>query len=257
MNQRKMLSVVIGIILVCSLSLGQGIRQWVDTLYQPQGTYGLTYNTTNNRIYVTNINTRTIEIVSSDSLHTRYGTIPTPMGDTGYTDIKYCAYDNTFWVLSLKNKMVYKVNPTGTVLRSFNSPATDYPVGLAWDNATRTMYVSDRRTTGGTFPAYIYVCDTLGNTIRRMDHPIRAWFGPRCLSFAPQSGSRPAMLLNAYTFFNSSSLLDSAGVFALDPLTARVINFFRYRPTDTCNIRGVEYDPRNTSYWVGLYQYGT
>jgi hypothetical protein len=153
---------------------------------------------------------------------------------------------------------VYKINPSGSVLRSFIGPANDYPAGLAWDEATRTLYISDRRSSGGAL-GYIYVCDTLGNLFRRMDHPGTAWYGPRGLAYLPANGGNGPYLLNAYTFFNSSSQLDSAGVFALDPQTGDIVDFFRYCWTtnDSSNIRGVEVDTRNGDYWINLFQYGT
>ncbi len=257
MDLKKSIFVIVAILMICSIGFGQGQRIWLATVY-PQGFYGLSYNPNNNRVYYLNVRANVISIVSSDSLFTSLGTIPTPNNDTMFTDIKYCAYDNTFWLLNMQLKRVYKINTSGTVLRSFPLSALDYAVGLAWDNDTRTIYIADRRTAGNATPKYIYVFDTLGTQIRRMNHPVSTpWFGPRCLTFAPRSGTRPAMLLNAYTFFNSSQALDSAGVFALNPQNCQVLNYFRVQPVDTCNIRGIEYDPRNNTYWVSLYQYGT
>jgi len=247
-------------ILVCvlaSLCYGIGERLWLRTMY-PSSNYGITYNPTNNRVYYTKFYQRYIYIVSADSFCTSYGTIPTPNNESACVDIKYCSYDNTFWVLSNLTKRVYKISPTGTVLRWFNSPANDYPSGLAWDAQNRQLYIADRRTAGGA-QAYIYCCDTMGNVIRQMNHPINAWYGPRGLVYVPPDAGHPAYLLNVYTFFNSSSLLDSAGVFALNPQNCQVMGFFRYNhPTnDSSNIRGIEYDPRDRTYWVSLFLYGT
>lgn len=249
---------VIGLIVLSSVVSAQGTRLWTKVAPGPasSGLYGVAYNPSNQRLYYLDYHATVIHISSSDDNLTYYGTIPAPTSDSNCTDIKYCTYDNTFWVLNNRLKMVFKINSSGTVLRSFSSPATDYPVGLGWDEATRTMYISDRRTAGGTFPAYIYVCDTSGNTIRRMDHPISAWFGPRCLVYKPRVGNVGPFLLNVYTFFNSSLLLDSAGVFALDPQTGRVLNYFRFLPNDTCNLRGIDIDPRDGNYFVGIFQYG-
>jgi len=242
-------------VLATPMLWGIGERLWLTT-NAVQSNYGIAYNPNNNRIYFCKAYTRYIYIVSSDSLLTSYGTIPTPNNDSACVDLKYCAYDNTFWVLNQMYKRIYKVTTAGAVLRTINIPAVDYATGLAWDNANRQLYVADRRTTGGA-QAYIYVFDTLGGQVRRMNHAGTAWYGPRGLAYVPANGPNPATLLNAYTFFNSSSTLDSGGVFALNPATAAVMNFFRCVPNDSMNIRGVEFDPRNGNYWVNLFQYGT
>ncbi|OGC42944.1 hypothetical protein A2Y85_00875 [candidate division WOR-3 bacterium RBG_13_43_14] len=257
MRLKWVLMILVCLMLVSSFGHSIGERLWLRT-HSVQGNYGLTYDPTIDRIYFVKFYTRYIYIVSTDSFCTSYGTIPTPNNDSACVDIKYCAYDNTFWVLSKINFRVYKINHSGTVLRYFTCPANDYPAGLAWDETNRQLYITDRRTVGGA-QGYIYVCDTLGNQIRVMNHPGTAWYGPRGLAWQPAVGGEGPYLLNVYTFFNSSSALDSAGVFKLDPQTGSAVDFFRYcHPSnDSSNIRGVEVDPRDGSYWINLFQYGT
>ena len=258
MVKKIIFSSLVLLVITTSITFAAGERYWLRELY-PQGIYGITYNPNTNRIYYVNYTTQVIYIASSDSFVTSYGTIPTPNNDSGCVDLKYCAYDNTFWVLNKRHKAVYKINTSGTVLRSFSVSYMDYPCGLAWDNINRQIYISDRRTSGGQ-TQYIYCLDTMGTVIRQMNHPYQgAWYGTRCLDYVPAQGGNPAHLLNVYTFFNSSSTLDSAGVFALNPQNCQKINFFRYcHPSnDSSNIRGVVVDPRDGSYWITLYQYGT
>lgn len=246
------------IVVTTSLCFAVGERYWIKAT-PPIGTYGLTYNPVNNRLYYLNFYLKQIYIVSSDSFLTSYGTIPCPNNDSACTDIKYCSYDNTFWVLNNWRKRVYKINTSGTVLRYFNITSMDYPVGLAWDGLNRQLYISDRRTSGGQ-TQYIYCVDTMGNVIRQMVHPYQgAWYGTRCLDYVQAQGSVPAHLLNVYTFFNSSSTIDSTGVYKLNPQNCQILDFFRYcHPSnDSSNIRGVAVDPRDGSYWIGLFQYGT
>src|SRR4030042_104174 len=176
MRLKWVLMILVCLMLVSSFGHSIGERLWLRT-HSVQGNYGLTYDPTIDRIYFVKFYTRYIYIVSTDSFCTSYGTIPTPNNDSACVDIKYCAYDNTFWVLSKINFRVYKLNHSGTVLRYFTCPANDYPAGLAWDETNRQLYITDRRTVGGA-QGYIYVCDTLGNQFRVMNHPGTGWDGP-------------------------------------------------------------------------------
>lgn len=258
MIHKKILLIVIGVITAWSFCYGIGERLWLHE-DPPRGNYGMAYNPTNDRIYYCKYYDTHINIVSADSNCTSYGSIPTPNNDSNCVDIKYCGYDNTFWVLSKSTKRVYKITPTGSVLRWFSSPANDYPAGLAWDEENRELYLADRRSAGGV-QGYIYCVDTLGNVIRQMNHPITsAWYGPRGLTWHPEVDGEGPFLLNVFTFFNSSSLLDSTGVFKLNPQDCAVLDFFRYcHPSnDSSNIRGVEFDPNTGDLWIDLLQYGT
>ena len=214
--------------------------------------YGLGYNPTDQRIYVTNAYSRRIYIYSGDSNVTYIGTIPAP--DTLATDIKYCRYDNTFWVAANPNvggRRVYKINPTGTVLRQFANPANDYPTGLAWLESARELYLADRRTAQNTFPQYIYVADTMGATIRRMDEVLRANVGPRCLAIEPL-GPGPASLLHIYTSFNTAGTqIDSIGLYELRRNDCSIVQRLLM---PGWNARGVEYDPRDGNYWITIVQ---
>ncbi|MBN2619978.1 T9SS type A sorting domain-containing protein, partial [candidate division WOR-3 bacterium] len=58
-------------------------------------------------------------------------------------------------------------------------------------------------------------------------------------------------LLLIYTAFNSSSILDSTGLYELDKEFGDVIQRVLF---PGWNVRGVEYDPRDGNYWVTIAQ---
>jgi|GEM_PF-2211642 len=126
MKNRFLVSSLWLLLIAATLCFAIGERYWLRESY-PQGTYGITYNPNIDRVYYVNYTTQQIYIASSDSFLTSYGTIPAPNSDSGCTDIKYCSYDNTFWVLNKRHKTVYKINTSGTVLRSFSMASMDYP----------------------------------------------------------------------------------------------------------------------------------
>lgn len=215
-------------------------------------TYGMGYCSLNDRLYVMNAYSRKIYMYSSDSNLTYLGTIPAP--DTLGTDIKYCAYDTTFWVAANFNaggRKVSKILPDGTVLWQFPNPANDYPTGLAWVEAAGELYLADRRTTLNTFPQYVYVADTLGRQIRRMEVPMRAAYGARCLAFEPQ-GPGNGSLLMLYTAFNTGGTsIDSCGIYEFNRSNMSLIQRVLL---PGWNCRGIEYDPRDGNYWVSIPQ---
>jgi subtilisin family serine protease len=245
-----------------TLTVGQPIINPGTVIWGPRaftgppdvaGLYGICYNPVNDRVYVSHIRANVFYMYSSDSLLTALGTIPKPNGETLVTDLKYCAYDNTFWVASNQTKRVYKISATGTVLRYFANPANDYPTGLGWDESARQLYLSDRRALGAQ-PGYVYVTDTLGSQIRRMNVPLTANAGPRCLTME-RTNSNPNLptLLMAYTAFNAGGTqVDSVGVYEFNRDNLTILQ--RFLIAELYNIRGVEYDPRDANLWVTIME---
>jgi subtilisin family serine protease len=216
--------------------------------------YGMAYDGHNNHLYVCHFNVRRIDIMSSDSLLTNLGNIPTPNAESGCTDIKYCAYDNTFWVHTNVTKRIYKIDTAGNVLRYFSSPAVDYPCGLGWDEVTRTLYLTDRRSINVN-PDYLYTIDTLGNTVHaRIDYPFVSYAGARTLAI-DRTNSNPLAptLINLYTWFDTGGGLDSIGVYELKHDTFQVLNHFMISNI-AWNCRGIEIDPRDGNLWISIMQ---
>ncbi|OGC41104.1 hypothetical protein A2Y85_05975 [candidate division WOR-3 bacterium RBG_13_43_14] len=211
--------------------------------------YGAAYNPNTNELMVTNFYERKIYRYTSDSFATYLGYINAP--DTMGTDIKYCAYDNTYWFAGCNLKRVSKINTSGTVLRFFTNPASTYPIGIGWLEPQRLLYLSDRLT--GSPSSYIYRTDTLGTWSLRIDVPMTAWNATRCLAVEPHGigTSQDTTLLLIYTSFNSAGTLDSTGLYELDREYGDVIQRVLF---PGWNVRGVEYDPRDGNYWVTIAQ---
>jgi len=214
------------------------------------GLYGMGYDYVHDVLYVTYHGGGLIYKYTGDSMLSFLGTIPTPHGDTGCHDIKYCAYDNTLWLHNGETYTVDKIDLDGNLLRSFPTPAI-YPTGLAWDEASRHLYIVDRLNTGS--PGHIYVTDTLGNPLWNWAHPLNSQFGPRCGAI-DNTNTNPygKSFINMFTWCLSGAP-DSAIVYEEDTATGAVYNSLR-APDVTWNQRGVEYDPRDGSFWIGIMQ---
>ncbi len=207
--------------------------------------YGVAYDRIGNRIYVLDFYSNQIRYYSSDSFVTYYGAITGP--EDSVTDITYSRYDDRFYVCNYPQKLVWKINKsTGAVLRQFNNPANDYPVGIAF-RPPNTMWYADRRTAlGGT--QLIYIGDTLG-VATQYNSPIQGYLNTRCLAYDSLGNS----FVNVQTWFNSSQTLDSVGVVEFSG-TPPVFTGKKFLLNPGWNIRGIEADPRDGNYWITIAQ---
>ncbi|MGC8798028.1 MAG: FlgD immunoglobulin-like domain containing protein, partial [candidate division WOR-3 bacterium] len=214
------------------------------------GLYGLTYNSSDSLLYCLYFFSNTAYKYSSDSFLQLRGTITLP--EDSCTDIDYCAYDNTFWLVANPSKRVYKITPTGSVIRYFTVPQAEYPCGVVEHEESHLVYVSDRRTTN---QQRIFVYDTLGNILDTIIHPVAGYYGTRCLALDYRSPSHPPSILNMYSWFDAGgTTLDSCAMMELDRENGTLLNRFRFSNTEW-NMRGIECDPRDGSYWVTIMQY--
>jgi hypothetical protein len=218
------------------------------------GLYGVSYNSNDNLIYCSYMHQPTLYKYSSDSALSPQGTVTLP--NDSCTDLDYITYANAFWVLCNPQKIMYKITPTGTVLSQFSLSFIDYPCGVTENEAEHKLYISDRRSPSAT-PQRIYVTDTAGNVLDTITHPLQANYGTRCLALDARCPTNPPSLLNIYTWFDASgTILDSCGMYELDRVGNTVLNGYVF-PDAAWNIRGIECDPRDGSYWITIMQGGT
>ncbi len=246
-----------------SLTVGQppnppGNRLWGPKtgagLPQTAGLQGIAYNPTDDNIYCCHYLSPYIYKYSSDSMLVSRGTIPAPADSC--TDLAYCSYDNTFWVLANAKKRIYKITPDGTVLRSFSVAIASYPTGIAEEENSHVLYLIDRRLNREA-PAYIYMLDTLGNVLGALDHPLAGNLGPRGLALDAGNPVLPPSLVNIYTWYDSTGTrLDSAGMCELERGSGTLLRRFKFSDP-AWHAQGIEYDPRDGSYWVTLMHNGT
>ena len=220
------------------------------------GLYGVAYNTSENAIYCCYFMTPTIYKYSADSNLTQLGTVTLPADSC--TDLHYITSENAFWLVCNPQKIMYKITPTGSVISQFSLSFMDYPCGVAENEAEHKLYISDRRTGLGA-TQLIYVTDTAGNVLDTITHPLQATYGTRCLALDPACPTNSPSLLNMYTWFDATgTILDSCGMYEIDRVTNSVLNgYVLSTSTLGWNMRGIEDDPRDGSYWVTIMQGGT
>jgi len=151
---------------------------------------------------------------------------------------------------------VTKLRPDGTVLRHFTSPAATWPTGIAWDADAHRLYQVESQYDP---PSLIHVTDTLGSVLDTIPIPLGGSSGAYCLTREVTRGNPfGSALVNAYEFYIAGGTgPDSAGVYMLRPDNGAVIARFLVQPPDSgyygYHISGVEYDPRDASYWVTFF----
>jgi subtilisin family serine protease len=217
------------------------------------GLYGVAYNNDDDLIYCVNFNQSTIYKYSSDSLLTPHGTITGPADSC--TDIDYTGA-GAFWLVCNPQKIMYRISPTGSVVHQFSLSFEGYPIGVSEYEATHELYTSDRRTS--LYARQLeYVTDTLGNLQASITHPLQGPYGIRCLSFDGRASSNPPSLLNTWAWNDSSgNNSDSCGMYELDRVGHTLLNGYVF-PSKAWNVRGIECDPRDGTYWITIAKGGS
>ena len=217
------------------------------------GLYGLTYNTNDNLIYCVNFRESAIYRYSSDSTLTEHGTITAP--DDSCSDIDFSVHANALWLMCSPEKTLYKLSPSGAVLGQYSLSYTSYPYGVTDYETGRTVFVSDRQTTPSA-TILLYAADTLGHRQYPITHPLQGPYGTRGLALDGLCPTQPPSLVNIWAWYNSTGAhRDSCGMYEIDRLGSAVINGYVFPNTDW-DVRGIEADPRDGSYWVTFVQGG-
>jgi len=219
------------------------------------GICGVTYSTADDLIYCTYFGNSTIYKYSSDSMLVPQGTIAAPQDSC--LDIDYAAYGNALWLVCNPQKIMYKLSPTGSVIRQFSLSFANYPYGATEYEDGHFVYVSDRRSTPSQ-PQLIYVRDTLGNYAQGViTHPLTGPYGTRCLALDGRGSTNPPTLLNIWAWYNATgSAIDSCGMYELNRADGTLLDGYVF-PTKTWDVRGIECDPRDGSYWLTIAAGGT
>ena len=217
------------------------------------GLYGVAYNTNDDLIYCVNFSQSTIYKYSSDSMLTAQGTITAPQDSC--TDIDYIVRANAFWLICNPQKTLYEIGPTGYLLAQHTLSFPSYPVGVAENEAAYRLYVSDPRTSPSA-QQIIHVTDTLGHLQYPITHPLQGPYGTRCLALDGRCPTSPPSLLNVWAWYNAAGTRrDSSGMYELDRAGNTVLNGHVF-PNKDWDVRGIECDPRDGSYWVTIARGG-
>lgn len=177
----------------------------------------------------------------------RVGRIPTPQNDIKLTGIAYDWVNNCLWVHSLTHKKIFKLNLNGNILKSFPSPATQYPTGLAFDGTHLWAVDRDKHK--------IFQLTTSGTTVSSWTVPIpqpsAGPYGPRDLAFesnpaAPDGGT----LVLYYTWFSAPEKPDSTIIYEITRNGTLTGNKCKTPGSGTIGGRLVGIDSKKGVYWV-------
>jgi hypothetical protein len=214
-------------------------------------TYGLAYDGTAN-LYMTEFYSPYIYRFKKDG--TYLDTIPAPEELGGATGIDYDWNNDCLWVTNGSTKMIYKVSPTdGSILGAFQSPATQYPTGLAFDGVDLWVVDRDANT--------IYqVATSDGSVLGSFVIPITSNYGPRGLAYdtsaVPVHGEGTLLLYMTY-FTADGSGLDSCAIHEIKRDGTLIPEHMCVTPgSREANGRMVCVDPEYGTYWVDGGQRG-
>ncbi|HET7153117.1 MAG TPA: T9SS type A sorting domain-containing protein [Candidatus Kapabacteria bacterium] len=222
----------------------------IQTIAIPFVPYSLTFDGYN--LWSTSFLEKKIYKLDPDLLSVR-ATIPAPADSC--TGIAYAPDTHTLYVhqllhnsLGIGENKIYHIDTLGNIIATFNSPASTYATGLAYDGVF--VFAVDRDV------AKIYAIDpTNGSLQQTFKNPVGLTLGPRGMTHIGNDE-----FLHLVTLFNPSLSntylyrlkLDSTGAFvSIDTTT---LSF----EGSVINGRGIEKDSRYpNSYWVSDYGTGT
>jgi len=213
------------------------------------GLYGVTYNSADNLIYCTDFLQSTIYKYSSDSLLTGEGTFAAPQDSCA--DIDYSVRSNALWLIGSPQRTLYKISTVGSVLGQYSLTYSSYPVGVTEYERGRMLFISDRQTSPSG-QQMIYVADTLGVRQYPITHPLQGPYGTRGLALDERCPTSPPSLLNAWAWYNAGGgVRESSAMCEMDRAGSSVRSRFVF-PNRSWDVRGIECDPRDGSYWVTI-----
>jgi hypothetical protein len=216
-------------------------------------TYGLAYDGTAN-LYMTEFYSPFIYKFSKDGTYLASISAPEDLG--GATGIDYDGKNDCLWVTNGTTKMVYQVSPTdGSIISAFQSPATQYPTGLAFDGTDLWIVDRDANT--------IYQCATDGSVLSSFVIPVTSNYGPRGLAFdttgATMHGGAGTLILFV-THWNLAvdpPDLDSCAIYEMKRDGTLIPEHRCVTPGGrNSNGRMVCVDPEHGTYWVDGGQRG-
>jgi hypothetical protein len=213
--------------------------------------YGLAYDETST-LYMTDFYHKKIFKFSKDGSF--LGSIPSPEDEYSATGIAYDKVNACLWVTNSKTKMIYKVKPSdGSIISAFQTPATQYPTGLAFDGVDLWVVDRDANT--------IYqVATSDGSILGSFVIPVTVNYGPRGLAYDPSAEAvhGEGTLLLYMTHFNGDPpTLDSCSIIEIKRDGTLIQE---HRCLSPGGLRGngrvVCVDPELGEYWVDAGQFG-
>ena len=164
-------------------------------------------------------------------------------GDQLFTDVTYSKQNNFLYIHRLKDTQgngayIEVIDTNGNKINEFNSPATEYPIGLTFDGTN--LYAAERDGN-----QQVYVANPQNGTIiRQFDNPFKSQYGPRCLAF--YNGN----LFQVSTEY-ASSILNDVNALVFNPNSPQqIIDKIPLTAEEKINARGIDIDTRDGNIWI-------
>jgi outer membrane protein assembly factor BamB len=168
-----------------------------------------------------------------------------PPGDSLFTDLtinkeKQIIYVHRMHNTSAGGGVILVLDTNGNLLKQYNSPATDYPIGLELVDGKLVVSDRDRRRIYEMNPE-------TGEVISNRLNPSQARYGPRGIAY---DGNE--FLFEVITEFPTDAGLTDAYLikFSKNNLTEEIDRIQLTDRNGLINGRGVEYDPADKNLWI-------
>lgn len=170
-------------------------------------------------------------------------------GDSLFADITMDRARGVFFVHRLNSTQgaggkIVEVDTNGNVLRTFDTPARNYGLGLELIDGKLIATERDGSR-------LIYVIDpATGKTETTFKNPYQQTYGPRCIAYDGQQN-----IYQVCTFFPGGGSLSAVYLqkIAKNALDTEVEKMELLGNNGLINARGVEFDPMDNNLWVSSY----
>ncbi len=209
--------------------------------------YGIAYQEDDKSLWITDIHTGNLYQFNSENFILMKKLI-SPAGKL-LTDLTIDPYNDYIYLQKLNEPigssggMIYKIDTAGNILHQYESPANNYPVGLAYVDGN--LIVGDREGT----PNLYRIDRDSGDIIHVYENPCKVYAGPRGLT-----SDRVRYIYQVCTHFSEASTPD-----LLDAYLMRINKFSMETEYDriqldfeegVINARGAAFDPETADIWV-------
>ncbi len=169
-------------------------------------------------------------------------------GDSLFTDLTFDKPNNLLYVHRMNSSgntgtggKILQCNLDGTLIKEYESPAINYPIGL--EMLDGKLLACDR----DGYPKYMYLTEPgTSKILQKYENPFSEYLGPRSICY---DGNQ--YLYQASTHFSTAEGIIATYIVKIDKNTFQEVDrILLTSRSGIINCRGIEYDKNDKNFWI-------